>query len=1778
MSVEKETLRGRHPTLITQGNYLELSPAFKRLFLFGGANAEIRLGIETVLTPPVEMTPEDPSLPYGRQISDFQLKEDGLALTRKGERDYVDVLNNVYRPLVKLLTSERKSMFSYIILSLSPDSLSAVERLPDFPAVSAAISSFRLWALVERVHTVVSSVSKSLAVKDVARLAMSPLISIEAHCTNAAKVSTGLLRLESSDRPGYIATDALMVHAFLNSLTPCFGPAVDEWHRESNRLGSDLDYLATVELTTTWGRNHPDAVAAAVAVASSVSSTSPSHSALVAGTDSSTFVSAVSSSVVSRKSLKGSLGSEVATGYCSHCWGNGYRNQHGSSPCKYLARVQAKRGTLAGSALVSSSLVDPLVASLPTSGSQPSSAWVAPSASLSLAQLTPDQQVIRIMNTYPSYFPPPFIHPSNGGALLASASASAFSASVIGHPEFYYDNCASVSIATDIGLLQDVHAVAHPISIGGIGSSVLLTHCGTLPFLPAPANVCYWSPMASANLVSLRVWQANGGGYIGSPYAGDCVISFRGIPFDTALLHPVSGLPMVTPALIAAGYSSHSSMSPVSPPSSLLSALPAAQPHLGFEGRARADVIEDFHQGAGAHCSDDVLYEALSTGAVQLVGATCQDVRINRVLRGPCPQCAQGKMRNKPMPVSHTQPASSIGTLTGDIASLPTPSRGGNTVSLRLTDEFSGSHQECGAKSKSAVHLFDAIMLAIGTYYSAYGHTVSHLIFDAEPALLPVVGMLARCYGATGILLTFIDPGQHAQRIENVIGSSDSRARAIMAGLPFHLPMTFLLYLRRFVADSQDDLPNARSRPSCPTLLRTGARRTRHYKFPYAAFGGVYLVKMSSAQRVSNAAYSEQYANFVPVSEIGVLLGHSVSTPGDYDFVLANGQVVPRRVVGGPFNIIPFDWKRKLVLKAELAPPSTIPSPSIDARPVSLQSVDLSATSVTDSDIQRDASGLSPMSVSPSLSGTFPVLRPDVVSNASSDASPEPLSSMIDTPSSVPPIESGNSIAAALNSDPAISFLDTSGSSSDSSYVSPPSIRVSSRGASHSPGFWAGAGAHYSSVASPCSSCLYTPASDGFAALYVRCSACEDSSWTVVPPRSNRPFNALASSPVLSVVVAPALLTPLSVSPSHVAVARSLPSRVCRRVAPSLPIDDALTSSDLALIATYVAADQASLQAGLVAIELASFDTKCCDEFDLDEAVSHFGPSDTYAAAFTAAISEPSSDVSLLPFSLRPESSARIAEVPLRHALQEQDYAKLERLTKVEIDKQQGLGCLGRVSYKVQSELPSGSVVVHAVTLYKDKADGKSSCRIAGDGRRVPSQPSVVTTSSVSSDGDRMFVAAAMQAHAAKCGKPLIVESLDIVGGFLHVKRTSDIRMFLRFPSNLPHPLAGSYLEIFHALYGLEESNRLFQVEVGRIYDSVGFLPTRQSDQTRVKFDPVDRDKRCIVNIFVDDFRLCSIGDTNLAQPLKDALTARFGELKCSSPSTTFLNIDMIQHSNGALSFNQNRYIQRTASSIGVAHLPSVYDPACIDFYDECTSSALSVPCSPARYQTLIGSMIHILKTRDDVRPHLSHLGRFNAAPTMSHYVKALMVLRYLHSTPSVCRVFHSTATTFVAHCDAAFASFCENGRSLGAYMLTWGSDNAPFFTEARMQDEVATCPMTAEYYAAGGSCKSIIYFRQLSEDLGWPVVAPTSLITDSMTAIRLAVAPAITRKSRHMFVSHHHIRELCDRRIVALFHVPGSSLRVDVLTKIYTGIVFRRKRDLLFNLQSVPLLVVPSV
>ena len=278
-----------------------------------------------------------------------------------------------------------------------------------------------------------------------------------------------------------------------------------------------------------------------------------------------------------------------------------------------------------------------------------------------------------------------------------------------------------------------------------------------------------------------------------------------------------------------------------------------------------------------------------------------------------------------------------------------------------------------------------------------------------------------------------------------------------------------------------------------------------------------------------------------------------------------------------------------------------------------------------------------------------------------------------------------------------------------------------------------------------------------------------------------------------------------------------------------------------------------------------TFDTQRPDEMDLDQALL-FCSSPAQLAAPLAASS-----------SLIPIPSMKGKEEPLSSALRTRGADRLVVPIATELDKKFRLGAL-EVDCDRRS-LPADAVIVRAHVLLKVKSEGHDTARIAAQGDKLDPLPSEDAFATVVGYGPRTLAIAAMQAHCASRSEVLMISDADVVGGLLQIPLKSIRPMYLLLLANLPHRLAGHYVLILHALYGLRESNQLFGAEMSRVLtDVAGSSPTHGDPQLFVKSHSHESGHRCIASLTVDDVLILN-NDASLRQCLIDALTACIGPL-----------------------------------------------------------------------------------------------------------------------------------------------------------------------------------------------------------------------------------------------------------------------------------------------------------
>ena len=132
--------------------------------------------------------------------------------------------------------------------------------------------------------------------------------------------------------------------------------------------------------------------------------------------------------------------------------------------------------------------------------------------------------------------------------------------------------------------------------------------------------------------------------------------------------------------------------------------------------------------------------------------------------------------------------------------------------------------------------------------------------------------------------------------------------------------------------------------------------------------------------------------------------------------------------------------------------------------------------------------------------------------------------------------------------------------------------------------------------------------------------------------------------------------------------------------------------------------------------------------------------------------------------------------------------------------------------------------------------------------------------------------------------------------------------------------------------------------------------------------------------------------------------------------------------------------------------------------------------------------------------------------------------------------------------CDADWAGDPSTRRSVSGFVYTLTSGSIAW--ASKMQTVTAQSTAEAEYISACDACKEgkalIMVIREILEGIKSNIV----LGIDSSSAYTLATNPTYNRRTRHIEIRYHYIRELIASNDLTLVKVNGIDNPADLLTK----------------------------
>ncbi|UYV79406.1 hypothetical protein LAZ67_17002496, partial [Cordylochernes scorpioides] len=214
-------------------------------------------------------------------------------------------------------------------------------------------------------------------------------------------------------------------------------------------------------------------------------------------------------------------------------------------------------------------------------------------------------------------------------------------------------------------------------------------------------------------------------------------------------------------------------------------------------------------------------------------------------------------------------------------------------------------------------------------------------------------------------------------------------------------------------------------------------------------------------------------------------------------------------------------------------------------------------------------------------------------------------------------------------------------------------------------------------------------------------------------------------------------------------------------------------------------------------------------------------------------------------------------------------------------------------------------------------------------------------------------------------------------------------------------------------------------------------------------------------------------------------------------------------------------------------------------------------------YRQTIGSLLYLMTgTRHDIAYAVSRVSQFMNNPGPSHWTAVKKIFGYLKATKNIgiCFGGSSCTTSLIGFSDADFAGDLDTRKSTTGFVFML--NNGPISWCSQKQNCVSLSTTESEYIAASKAKKEAIWLRQFLGELHQEQVKPTTIFCDNQSCIRLVHNPEYHKRTKHIDISYHFIRDHFQKHAIDLLYVCSNDQAADIFTKALPPERYRRLRS----------------
>lgn len=487
-----------------------------------------------------------------------------------------------------------------------------------------------------------------------------------------------------------------------------------------------------------------------------------------------------------------------------------------------------------------------------------------------------------------------------------------------------------------------------------------------------------------------------------------------------------------------------------------------------------------------------------------------------------------------------------------------------------------------------------------------------------------------------------------------------------------------------------------------------------------------------------------------------------------------------------------------------------------------------------------------------------------------------------------------------------------------------------------------------------------------------------------------------------------------------------------------------------------------------------------------------------------------------------------------------------------------------------RSELPKNAIVMSSTWAFKRKANGDCRGRLNARGfeqrKGIHYNPDSISSPVTNANTIRIV----LTLLAASPGWEAWI--VDVEAAFLQGKFYDGEEMYIEVPEGFEQYYPrDAVLQMLRPLYGTKQAAACFNKTLVDKLKELEYNLERSMADPCMYFTRI-QGRLVIMLSWIDDLMIVGLGED--VQLIISGLTKA---LDCKVEGR------MMEYVGTAISMTDNEYGTRSIKMTQPVHIQKLteqYDvplggevsltPATAGEVllrgDSSTNGGAMLSVEDAKvFRSATASTLYICQySRPDILNAVRELTRHMSAPRIAHQKALWRLLRYLDSTENRGWLLEpkfpwdsKQKLVIRARSDSNYASNSDDRRSVTGCVVYL--NECPVMARSNTQKHVTLSVTEAEGSAGVTAAQDMLYTYNVVTSMGAEVATPMLLEIDNKGAVFIANSWSVGGRTRHVDVRHHFLRELKERNLIVIKHVPGEDNEADIFTKNVSAKDFER-------------------